>query len=111
MTVEWYVYWIVICGLAANFWMAVKIGKLFGHLLYAAVAAASFTRFCWACGKVHGFKDRPFPHWIYAPLVWFEFVRIEMGSPARTINHMGGAGVWNGIGDWTVLPAKEAESC
>lgn len=108
MKADWYVYWIVICGLAANLWMAIKIGKIFGHFLYASVAAASFTRFCWACGKVHGFKGKPFPHWVYAPWIWFEFLIIEMGGPARSISHMGGAGVWNGIGDWTVFPKEAA---
>jgi len=105
---DWYVYWVVICGLAANMWLTWVAGKYLGRLVYAAVAAASFTRFAWACGRVRGFKVRKFPYWVYAPQLWFAFLLIEMGSPVRTISHMGGEGVWNGIGDWTVSPSKEA---
>jgi len=107
--VGWYVYWLVLCGLVANMWLALKVGKAFARVLYAAAAAASFTRFAWACGRVHGFKGRVFPSWIYAPQIWFAFLLIELGSPARTISHMGGEGVWNGIGDWTVFPPRAAE--
>ena len=107
MTIDWYVYWVVLSGFVANIWLALWIGKRFGRFLYAAAAAASFTRFCWACGRVHGFKNRTFPSWIYAPQVWFAFLLIELGHPARSISHMGGEGVWNGIGDWSVSPVKE----
>lgn len=106
--IEWYVYWVVFCGLAVNFWLCVKLFEAFGRAAYAAVAAASFVRFAWACGKVHGFKKRKFPAWVYGPLVWAEFFLIELEASKGTLSHMGGAGVWNGIGDWTVFPAKEA---
>lgn len=107
--VEWYVYWVVISGLAANLWLCFKLGGVAGRLIYASVAAASFVRFAWACGKVHGFKRRRFPAWVYAPLVWGEFFLIELECSKGSLSHMGGAGVWNGIGDWTVFPAKEGE--
>lgn len=108
MTIDWYVCSLLVCGLAAQFWVCLKIGKFLGRLAYAAVAAASFTLFAWACGRVHGFRERSYPHWIYAPHVWFAFLLIELGSPARSIQHMGGHGVWNGIGDWQVAPREEA---
>jgi len=108
---DFYVYWLIGGSLVFNIWLGLKVGAILGRVLYASVAAASFTRFCWACGRVHGFKVRRFPAWVYGHQVWFEFFIIELGAPSRTISHMGGAGVWKGIGDWTVFPAKEAEPC
>ncbi|MFJ3486598.1 hypothetical protein ACIPL1_24815 [Pseudomonas sp. NPDC090202] len=107
MNIEWYVYWVVICGFAANMWLIWKTGKILGHLVYAAAAAASFTRFAWACGKEHGFRERRLPRFMYAPWIWFEFFITELGAPKGSISHMGGAGVWKGIGKWTVFPRKE----
>lgn len=109
--VDWYVYWVVFCGLAANLWLCVKLGGVAGRVIYAAAAAASFTRFCWACGRVHGFKVQKLPSWVYAPQVWFGFFIAELGATKGSISHMGGAGAWNGIGDWTVFPRKEIEPC
>ena len=109
--IEWHVYWIVFCGLAVNLWICVKLGGLATRLTYAAVAAASFVRFCWACGKIHGFKKNKFPAWLYAPQIWFEFFVTELGAGKTGISHMGGAGQWNGIGDWVVFPAKEEDPC
>lgn len=105
--IEWYVYWVVICGLAANLWLCLRLGGIVGRLIYAAVAAASFVRFAWACGRVHGFKKRNVPAWVYGPQLWAEFFLIELEASKGTLSHMGGAGVWNGIGDWTVFPPKE----
>ena len=107
--ISWFVWWVVGCGLAFNGWLVLVLARISGHALYAAVAAASFTRFCWACGRVHGLKERKFSPWVYAPQVWFEFFVIELGASKGSISHMGGAGVWKGIGDWTVFPHKEAE--
>ena len=109
--IELYVYWVVFCGLAANLWLCVKLGGVAGRVIYAAAAAASFTRFCWACGRVHGFKVLKLPSWVYAPQVWFGFFITELGATKGSISHMGGAGAWNGIGDWTVFPRKEIEPC
>lgn len=109
--INWFVWWVVGCGLAFNGWLVWNLAKVSGHLIYTAVAAASFTRFCWACGKVHGFKGRKFPSWVYAPQVWFGFFAVSLGAAPGSINHMGGAGVWSGIGKWTVYPAKETEPC
>lgn len=106
--VEWYVCWVVVCGLIANLWLCLKVGKVFGRIIYAALAACSFVRFAWACGKAHGFKVKRFPAWIYAPQLWAEFFLIELEASQGTLSHMGGAGVWNGIGDWTVFPSKES---
>ena len=109
--IELYVYWVVFCGLAANLWLCVKLGGVAGRVIYAAAAAASFTRFCWACERVHGFKVQKLPSWVYAPQVWFGFFITELGATKGSISHMGGAGAWNGIGDWTVFPRKEIEPC
>ena len=109
--VDCYVYWVVFCGLAANLWLCVQLGGVAGRVIYAAAAAASFTRFAWACGRVHGFKVQKLPSWVYAPQVWFGFFITELGATKGSISHMGGAGTWNGIGDWTVFPRKEIEPC
>lgn len=106
MVFDLYVYWVLICGLAVNLWLAVKFGGLLGRLAYSVAAATSFVRFAWACAQVHGFAPRRFPAWFYAPQIWWEFFVIELGGDKRSISHMGGAGTWNGIGDWTVFPAK-----
>ncbi|MDU9393727.1 hypothetical protein [Pseudomonas sp. zfem002] len=110
-SIEMYGYWIMLSGLIFNIWLALRAGKILGRALYASVAAVSFTRFCWACGREHGFKVRPLPAWVYAPQVWFEFFVVELGAPKGTVSHMGGSGVWKGIGDWTVFPAKEDKPC
>lgn len=107
--IEWYVYWVVASGLFFNGWLVWCLARICGHAMYAAVAAVSFTRFCWACGKVHGFRERKLPSWVCAPQVWFEFFIIEFGASKGSISHMGGAGVWNGIGNWTVFPPRADE--
>ncbi|MAB96951.1 MAG: hypothetical protein CMK71_02635 [Pseudomonadaceae bacterium] len=109
MGVELYVWWVLVCGLGANLWLAVKLAGIVARVLYAAAAAISFTRFCWACGKVHGFRRRKLPHWMYAPSVWFGFFSVELWSSADSVAHMGGRGSWRGIGDWHVFPKSEDE--
>jgi hypothetical protein len=104
--VDWYVHWVVICGLALNLWLGVKLGGLLGRLAYSVVAATSYVRFAWACAKVHGFRPRKYPAWMYAPQIWCEFFVVELCGAKGSISSMGGAGTWNGIGDWTVFPAK-----
>lgn len=109
--INWFVWWVVGCGIVFNAWLVWGLAKVCGSLIYTAIAAASFTRFCWACGKVHGFKGQKFPSWIYAPRVWWGFFSVSLGARPGSINHMGGSGVWNGIGNWTVFPRKETEPC
>lgn len=111
MSVEWYVYWVIASGLIFNIWLTLQLGKVCGGLLYTAAAATSFTRFAWACGRVHGFRPQRFPRWMYAPSVWGSFFAASLGAGKGEVSHMGGAGVWNGIGNWTVYPRKEAEPC
>lgn len=106
MNTEWFAYWIIACGIIFSIWLVYLIAKLCGQLIYTALAAASFTRFAWACGRVHGFRVHRFPRWMYAPAVWFSFFCASLG--AGTVSHMGGSGVWNGIGNWTVFPRKGA---
>ena len=109
---EVYLYWIIACGIALNIWMVWKLGGVSGRILYAAAAAASFTRFCLACGKVHGFRKQKHPSWIYAPMVWWTFFSVEVISgKLGPIKHLGGSGEWRGIGQWTVFPKKESDSC
>lgn len=107
MTIDWYVYWLGACGVALNLWLAWKVGKFLGVIVAAAVIASSITRFAWACSKVHGFRPMRFPRWMHAPAIWFEFFLIELGATGRSVTHLGGRGVWKGVGDWTVFPAKE----
>jgi hypothetical protein len=105
MSNEWFAYWIMSCGMIFSVWLVYLLAKLCGQLIYTALAAASFTRFAWACGRVHGFNTRRFPLWIYAPAVWGSFFCTSLGI--GTVSCMGGAGQWRGIGDWTVYPRKE----
>jgi hypothetical protein len=106
--IDWYVYWVILCGIVLNAWLALKLGRVAGHLIYAAIAACSFTRFAWACGREHGFRPMPCPRWLYAPAVWFDIFVALSGGTKGSVTHMGGAGVWRGIGNWTVFPRKEA---
>lgn len=111
MTVDWYVYWVVACGIALNLWLLWRAWKLAVAILAAAIIAASITRFTWACAKTHGFKPTRFPRWVYAPAIWFDFFLIELGaSGRRSFTHLGGRGVWSGVGDWTVFPKKQEEA-
>jgi hypothetical protein len=107
MNVEWYVYWVVACGLVFNAWFVWMCARIVWAIAYTALAAASFTRFAWACGREHGFAPRRFPLWVYAPSIWFSFFATSLGAEKGTLSTMGGSGVWNGVGDWTVYPAKE----
>lgn len=107
MTIEWYAYWIIGCGLAVQVWIGWKIGRALGGLLYAAVAAGSFTRFAWACGREHGFRDLRYPRWVYAPKVWFSMFCRLAGAEKGEVQAMGGSGCWKGIGNWTVYPKQE----
>ncbi|EIK96076.1 hypothetical protein PMM47T1_13990 [Pseudomonas sp. M47T1] len=104
-------YWLIATGVAMNVLIVWTLARLCGRLVYTAVAAASFTRFCWACGRVHGFKENKFPSWVYAPWVWYGFFSVSLWDKPGSINHLGGAGVWKGVGNWTVFPVKEAEPC
>lgn len=110
-TIDLYAFWVVGCGLVFNAWLALKCGRVLGRALYAGAAATSFTRFCWACGRTHGFRVRRLPTWAYAAQIWFEFFITELGVPRNTTSCMGGAGVWRGIGNWTVFPVTEDKPC
>lgn len=106
---NWYVYWLIGCGFLAQIPLLWCGGKILGQLIYAAAAATSITRFAWACARVHGFRPRRFPNWVYAPKFWFTYFRVELGSAPGKSEHFGGSGVWKGIGKWTVHPKKDAE--
>ena len=110
MTIDWYVYWIIGCGLAAQVWIGWQIGRVAVRLIYAAIAACSFVRFAWACGRVHGFRPMPCPRRLYALKVWADMFILLASEGPRSVSHMGGAGRWNGIGDWAVFPRKEASA-
>lgn len=107
MTIDWYVYWILFCGLAVQVLIGWQLGRVLVRLAYAAIAACSFVRFAWACGREHGFRPMRGPRWAHAPKVWFDMFILLAGSGRGNVSHMGGAGSWNGIGNWTVFP-KEA---
>lgn len=107
---ELLVYWVIACGITLNIWIVWKLGGVAGRILYAALAAASFTRFAWACGKVHGFKKNKHPSWVYAPVVWWTFFSVELISGrSGPIEHLGGSGTWSGIGKWNVNPRQEKD--
>lgn len=104
---DYYVIYLVVCGIGANFWLGTKLGRGMGAFLYACAAATSFTRFAWASGRVHGFRKLPYPRWMHAPVVWFDIFFVLLGATKGSVTHYGGAGVWRGIGDWSVHPAKK----
>ncbi|MBF8729756.1 hypothetical protein IRZ59_04805 [Pseudomonas guariconensis] len=104
----WFAWWMFLCGLGLHLWI---FGRAIGSVIYAAIVAGSFVRFAWACGKEHGFRPMPCPRWMYAPVMWGEMFITVLGAPKGSVRHMGGAGVWSGIGNWTVYPKQEAEPC
>lgn len=103
---NWTTLWVLACGVAVQFWIGTKIGKGIGVVVAAAILACSYTRFAWACGRVHGFKRNRFPPAFYAPQVWASFFLAELGG-GKAVVSMGGSGVWNGFGNWTVFPRKD----
>lgn len=107
MTIDYFTYWIVGCGLAAQVWICWRGGVICGRLIYAAIAACSFVRFAWACGLEHGFRPMRCPIWAYAPVVWFDMFVLLAGSGGGKVSHMGGAGSWKGISNWTVFPKEQ----
>jgi len=104
------ILWLLSAGMCATLWIGVKLGRCLGAVLYACAAATSFTRFAWACGKEHGFRELRYPRWMHAPVVWTDIFLAIAGSPKGSVTHYGGSGVWRGIGDWTVFPAKKEEA-
>lgn len=106
MNIDWYVLWLMACGIAAQAWIFWKLGRVAGNLIYAAVAAGSFVRFAWACGREHGFRPMRCPRLLYAPKVWFDMFILLADGPKGSVSSMGGAGCWKGIGNWTVFPKK-----
>lgn len=102
-----FILWLLSAGMGATLWLGVKLGRGLGAVIYACAAATSFTRFAWACGKEHGFRELRYPRWMHAPVVWGDIFFTLLGAAKGSVSHYGGAGVWNGIGDWTVFPASK----
>lgn len=109
MNHEWYLWYLLACGLLAQLWIGLRVGKVLGRVMYATVAASSLLRFAWACAKVHGFRKRRFPVWLYAPGFWLNFFLIELGARPGDITHFGVHGQWKGIGRWSVHPKRDME--
>ncbi|WP_295487978.1 hypothetical protein [uncultured Pseudomonas sp.] len=106
MNIEWYLWYLLGCGFLAQFWIYSRLGRVFGRAMYAAVVASSLLRFAWACARVHGFRERRLPAWMYAPGYWLSFFLMELEGKPRKVEHFGGYGQWNGIGKWVVYPRQ-----
>lgn len=106
MNIEWYLWYLLACGFLAQFWVYSRLGKILGRAIYSAAVATSVLRFAWACARVHGFRQRSLPAWMYAPWLWLNFFLMDMDGRRREIEHFGGHGQWKGIGKWFVHPRQ-----
>lgn len=103
-----FLIWLIVCGIALNTWLGFKVGKVIGYCLAMLFYAVSYTRWVYAAGRAHGFKSMRFhpllclPHELLSRWWWF----IENGSNVRAYSR---AGVWDGIGNWTVFPTAQTE--
>lgn len=103
---DWYLIWLMVCGICANAWMGWHLGRGLVHCAWAAVEAASIIRWVWAVGRVHGWKkESRLPQACYAPVAFVRAWWLSIKEPAVTIRLTTGA--WRGVGNWTVFPRGE----
>lgn len=104
-----YLIWLIICGIAVNAWFVWNIGKGVGYAVAMFVCAASYSRWTYLAGKTHGFRETKFPTWMYIPQTVLRRWMYFLGNGSTGVSASSSAGVWKGVGNWTVFPASLEE--
>ncbi len=107
MSLDWYIVFLAACGIPVQAWLAWKVGKAFGGVIYGFLCAVSVCRWGYAVGRVHGFSR---PAWRWVPgLFLSEWLNFSW-SKAGSITKYSHGGTWRGIGNWCVFPKKQEQA-
>lgn len=101
---DWYVVWLVACGIPVQAWICWKLGKFIGAAAGSCVCAISVCRWGVAVGREHGFRRSP---WLWVPIhffgLWWDFTTDGVATVIESRR-----GKWRGVGNWVVYPKREA---